>query len=311
MYHKKSIFPPNLQHGDVIGIVCPAGPIPIENVSECIRVLNEMWGFRVKVGKTVGNQNNNFAGTDEERLQDLQAMLDDDEIKAILCGRGGYGTGRIIDRLDFSKFCSKPKWVIGFSDITVLLSHIYSNFNIAGLHAPMAAAFKDSGYLNEYVASLHKSLIGEKGHYVVPSHNYNRVGKANGVLVGGNLSMVVNLIGTPSAIDTRDKILFLEDIGEYLYAIDRMMYQLKRGGFLDGLKGLIVGGFTDGKDTIIPFGKTIEEIILDIVKDYAFPVGFGFPVSHKTENFALTVGGYYNLEITENWLRLKQNEENY
>lgn len=304
MPQNHTIFPQNLQPGDTIGIVCPAGPMPAENVSECIRVLTELWGFRVKIGKTVGNQYNNFAGTDEERLQDLQEMLDDESLKAILCGRGGYGTGRIIDRLDFSKFCSNPKWVIGFSDITVLLAHIYSTYNIAGLHAPMAAAFKENGYLNDYVTSLHQSLKGEKQHYVIPSNLYNRLGRANGVLVGGNLSLVVNLIGTPSAFDTRDKILFLEDIGEYLYGIDRMMHQLKRGGFLEGLKGLIVGGFTDSKDTTIPFGKTLEEIVLDIVKDYKYPVAFGFPVSHSIENYALTVGGYYDLEITEEMIKV-------
>ena len=311
MPKSNTIFPPNLQPGDTIGIVCPAGPMPAENVSECIRVLNELWGFRVKVGKTVGNQYHNFAGTDDERLQDLQEMMDNDDVKAILCGRGGYGTGRIIDQLDFSKFCYNPKWIIGFSDITVLLAHMYSNFNIAGLHAPMAAAFKENGYLNDYVGSLHQSLLGEKGHFIIPSHHYNRVGSANGILVGGNLSLVVNLIGTPSALDTNDKILFLEDIGEYLYGIDRMMHQLKRGGFLKGLKGLIVGGFTDGKDTTIPFGKTVEELILDIVSDYDYPVGFGFPVSHSIENYTLTVGGYYNLDITQDWLRLKQHKDNY
>jgi muramoyltetrapeptide carboxypeptidase len=304
MLKHDTVLPPSLQPGDTIGIVCPAGYMPIENVSECVRVLNSLWGFTVKVGKTVGNQYNNFSGTDAERIADLQEMLDDENIKAILCGRGGYGTGRIIDALDFSKYCQRPKWIIGFSDITVLHAHILSNYNIAGIHAPMAAAFKENGYLNDYVGSLHAFLIGKKAHYVVPSNPLNRLGHAEGVLIGGNLTMIAHLIGTPSGYNAHNKILFLEDIGEYLYNIDRMMYQLKRSGILADLKGLIVGGFTDSKDTNTPFGKTAEEIINDIVAEYSFPVAFGFPVSHSTENYALVVGGKYKLHVDEDWTKM-------
>ncbi len=304
MLKHDTVHPPSLQPGDTIGIVCPAGYMPIENVSECIRVINSLWGFTVKVGKTVGNQYNNFSGTDAERIADLQEMLDDENIKAILCGRGGYGTGRIIDALNFDKYCQHPKWIIGFSDITVLHAHVFTNYNIAGIHAPMAAAFKENGYLNDYVGSLHESLLGKKAHYVVPSNPLNRLGYAEGVLIGGNLSMVAHLIGTPSGYDARNKILFLEDIGEYLYNIDRMMYQLKRSGIFKDLKGLIVGGFTDGKDTNTPFGKTAEEIIQDIVEEYSFPVAFGFPVSHSTENYALVVGGKYQLHVDEEWMKM-------
>jgi muramoyltetrapeptide carboxypeptidase len=303
------IIPPNLQKGDTIAIVATARKNIVDNLKPATD-LAKSWGLNVVIGKTIGLDNHQLAGTDEQRAADFQEMIDNPNIKAVWCVRGGYGTARMVELVDFSKFKQAPKWIIGFSDITVLLAHIYNNFNIAGLHAPMAAAFKENGYLNDYVGSLHKSLLGEKGHFIIPSHHYNRAGSANGVLVGGNLSLIVNLIGTPSALDTNHKILFLEDIGEYLYGIDRMMHQLKRGGFLEGLKGLIVGGFTDGKDTTIPFGKTVEELILDIVSDYDYPVGFGFPVSHSIENYTLTVGGYYNLDITEDWLRLKQHKEN-
>ena len=289
--------PPYLQPGDVIGIVCPAGTMPVEKVSECIRVLNEEWGFRTKVGKTVGSQFHYFSGTDEERLDDFQQMVDDDEVKAVLCARGGYGMTRIIDRVDFKKFKKNPKWIIGYSDITVLHSHLYSNYYISSLHAPMAGAFNDAGYINRFVQSLRSALKGDKAKYHCDPHEFNRKGEAIGELVGGNLSLLVHLIGTDSDIKTRGRILFIEDVGEYLYSIDRMMYQLKRSGKLSKLAGLIVGGFTDMKDTERPFGQTAYEIIRDIVSDYDYPVCFGFPVSHEKENYALKVGVGYKLKV--------------
>ncbi len=255
MAQKAVIMPPYLKKGDLVGIVCPAGFMPVDKLSECIRVLIEVWGLKVKVGRTVGSQYHYFSGTDDERLADLQEMMDDTSVKAILCGRGGYGTGRIIDRINFKKFIKQPKWIIGFSDITILHSHILSRYNISSLHGPMANAFNNDGYLGEYVRSLHKAITGKKAQYSASCHPFNQYGKASGVLVGGNLSLLAHLIGTDSEVDTRGKILFLEDIGEYLYNIDRLFYQLKRSGKFKGLAGLVLGGFTDNKDTDIPFRK--------------------------------------------------------
>ena len=300
------IFPPYLSKGDIVGIVCPAGFMPLDKVGECVRVLNEVWGFRVKVGKTVGTKYNYFSGRDEERLADIQEMLDDDSVKAILCGRGGYGTGRIIDRINFRKFLRQPKWIIGFSDITVLHAHILSRYQIASLHAPMANAFNNDGYLGEYVKSLRKALTGKSGNYSASPHPFNHPGKAKGILLGGNLSLIAHLTGTPSDIETRGRILFLEDVGEYLYNIDRMLYQLKRSGKLKGLAGLVLGGFTECKDTETPFGKTVEEIIHDIVKEYRFPVCYGFPVSHDKENYTLKIGAQYSLSVTRNKVTLRE-----
>ena len=311
-------IPPYLQKGDTIGIVCPAGAMPVEKVSECIRVLNEEWGFTTKVGKTVGGLFNYFSGTDEERLADLQQMLDDDEVKAVLCARGGYGMGRIIDKIDFKKFKKQPKWIVGYSDITVLHSHLYSNFYISSLHAPMAGAFNDDarppadggtvgrGFNNEFVLSLKNALEGKKVKYTCPAHEFNRKGEAIGELVGGNLALLAHLVGTNSDIKTRGRILFIEDIGEYLYNIDRMMHQLKRSGKLSKLAGLIIGGFTDIKDTERPFGQTAYEIIREIVKEYDYPVCFDFPVSHTDRNYALKIGVGYKLKITRSKVSLEE-----
>jgi len=298
--------PPYLQKGDVIGIVCPAGFMPVEKASECIRVLNEDWGFQTKVGKTLGNEFNYFSGTDEERLSDFQQMLDDDEVKAILCARGGYGLSRIVNKIDFKKFKKQPKWIIGYSDITILHSHLYSNYYIASIHGPMAAAFNDTGYMNRFVQSLHHTLEGKKIKYSCDPHEFNRKGEGIGELVGGNLTLLAHLVGTDSDIKTRGRILFLEDVGEYLYNIDRMMYQLKRSGKLSKLAGLIVGGFTDIKDTERPFGQTAYEIIRDVVKEYDYPVCYGFPVSHETENYALKIGAGYKLEVRKSRVVLEE-----
>lgn len=300
-----SVIPPYLKKGDTIGIVCPAGFMPYENAQTCIGVLQQ-WGYKVKVGATLGSQCNYFSGTDEERLSDLQQMLDDNEVNAILCGRGGYGMGRIIDQLNFKRFKKKPKWIIGFSDITVLHAHIYRRFKIAGLHAPMAAAFNNGEYENDYVQSLRKALKGNKTKYSTTVHEYNKSGKADGELVGGNLSLLAHLIGTPSDTKTKGKILFIEDIGEYIYNIDRMMYQLKRSGKLDGLAGLILGKFSDIKDTNVPFGCGVMEVLRDVVKEYSFPVCFNFPVSHEKENYALKVGVPYHLNVSKNKVTLSE-----
>jgi len=297
-------IPPYLKKGDTIGITCPAGYLEKGKAAVCISTLQK-WGFEVMVGKTLGSSSRNyFSGTDEQRLNELQAMLDDDSIKAILCGRGGYGLGRIIDDIDFSKFKRKPKWIIGFSDITVLHSHLNSKLKIASLHAPMASAFMDGE--NEYIQSFHKAIIGKKTKYTCLKHSLNKEGTATGELAGGNLALLTNLIGTPSDINTNKKILFIEDISEYIYSIDRMFYQLKRSGKLASLAGLIIGGFTEIKDTVRPFGKTVYEVINDIVKEYDYPVCYNFPVSHGKENYAFKVGIQHQLKITNKTVSLSE-----
>ncbi len=290
-------IPPYLQKGDSIGIVCPAGYMTTEKVQTCINTLQD-WGYKVKLGKTVGGDSPTyFSGTDEERLADFQQMLDDDEVKTVLCGRGGYGMGRIIDKIDFKKFKKKTKWIVGYSDITVLHSHLYSNYYISSLHAPMAGAFNDEGFKNEYVLSLKNALEGKKIKYSCPVHEFNRTGEAMGELVGGNLSLLAHLTGTGSDIKTKGRILFIEDVGEYSYNIDRMLYQLKRSGKLSRLAGLMIGGFTEMKDTERSFGKPVFEIIRDVIKEYNYPVCFDFPVSHSDRNCALKVGVEYKLKV--------------
>ena len=255
------------------------------------------------VGKTLGSKSRNyFSGTDEQRADELQAMLDDENIDAILFGRGGYGMGRIIDRLDFTKFKKKPKWVIGFSDITILHAHLYTKIKTASLHAPMAAAFNEGE--NEFIQSLRNAITGKKATYNCAAHPFNKQGSAIAELVGGNLSLLAHIIGTPSDINTKNNILFIEDIGEQIYNTDRLLYQLKRSGKLKNLAGLIVGGFTDTKDTDRPFGKTVYEVIQDITAEYNYPVAYGFPVSHGKENYALKVGVNYTLNVGKSKTRL-------
>jgi muramoyltetrapeptide carboxypeptidase len=299
-------IPPYLRPGQTIALVCPAGFMKMEKAQTCIDMLQH-WGYKVKVGSTVGsNSTTYFSGTDEERLNDFQQMLDDEEVHAILCARGGYGLSRIIDHINFKKFKKHPKWIIGFSDITVLHSHIYANYGISTLHAPMAGAFNDEGYKNEFVHSLKNVLEGKKIKYECPVHEFNKKGEAVGELVGGNLALLAHLVGTPSDIKTKGRILFLEDIGEYLYNIDRMMRQLKRSGKLEKLAGLIIGGFSESKDTERPFGQGAYEIIYNVVKEYDYPVCYGFPVSHEKENYALKVGVGYKLKVSKSKVGLEE-----
>ena len=298
--------PPYLKKGDTIAITCPAGYMPKEKAQTCIETIQQ-WGFEVMVGKTLGSKSKNyFSGNDETRLNELQAMLDDERIKAILCGRGGYGISRIIDQIDFTQFKKNPKWIIGFSDITLLHAHINRNFKIATLHAPMAAAFNNGENKNEFIDSLHKALVGKKAKYACKAHPFNKLGEAKGELIGGNLTLISHLIGTKSDIKTKNKILFIEDIGELIYSTDRMLHQLKRSGKLTNLSGLIVGGFTDVKDTERPFGKKVKELIKDILQDYDYPVCFDFPVGHKKENYALKIGGDFQLKITNTKVLLSE-----
>lgn len=299
-------IPPYLMQGDTIGLVAPAGYIQPEKLQTCVHVLRD-WGYHVKFGRTVDSHSENyFSGSDKERLEDLQTLLDDAEVKAILCARGGYGIGRIIDRIKFKKFKKDPKWIIGYSDVTVLHAHIHSNYQIATLHAPMASAFNEGEWEHSYVQSLKNVLEGGKIKYQCEPHDFNRKGEAVGELIGGNLSLLAHLVGSASDIRTKGKILFIEDVGEYLYNIDRMMYQLDRAGKLEKLAGLIVGSFNDLKDTERPFGKTAYQIIRDLVSKYKFPVCFGFPVGHTRENFALVEGIGYKLRVAKNKVILEE-----
>ena len=289
--------PPFLKNGSVIGITCPSGYVSNERVAYAITVL-EKWGFKVRPGKTIGTEHFYFSGTDEQRLADLQAMMDDPELDAILMGRGGYGMSRIIDALDFTAFLRKPKWICGFSDITVLHSHLQAKYGISSLHSPMCGAFKPETENEEYLKSLLAALTGGRLEYHTLPSMFNRRGHAEGLITGGNLAMLAHLTGSASEVDTAGKILFIEDIVEYLYNADRMLLNLKRAGKLDKLKGLIVGGFTDMQDTERPFGQTIEEIIWDKVKEYDYPVCFNFPTGHQDINYTLTLSCHHDLRVT-------------
>lgn len=292
------IHPPFLKPGSVIGITCPSSYIAPEKVTTCITVL-ERWGFRVKMGNTIGTNHHYFSGTDEERLADLQAMLDAPEVGAILIGRGGYGMVRIIDALDFTQFAKSPKWICGFSDITVLLNHIEQNFGIASLHSPMCGAFKPETENENYLKTFYAAITGESVYYHAPQSPFNRKSESHGTLTGGNLSLLAHIVGSPSEIDTSGKILFIEDIEEYLYKMDRMLLTLKRAGKFDNLKGLVVGYMTNMLDTDRPFGQSIEEIIWDKVKEYDYPVCFNFPCGHEDINHTLTFGAMHTLKVTD------------
>lgn len=302
LHTKQRIFimttPAYLQTGDTIGITCPSGHLPAERVLNAKATL-ENWGYKVLVGQTVGNAHYYFSDTDERRLFELQQMLDNPDIKAILMGRGGYGLSRIIDKIDFTKFIAQPKWICGFSDITLLHSHIQRNFLIETLHSPMCAAFKSDNDNSEPTLSLLHTWIGNSFNYPIPTNAYNKLGSANGVLVGGNLAMLAHASGSASQLDTQDKILFLEDVGELLYNADRMLLNLKRAGLLQNIKALVCGGFSDMKDTDRPFGKNIYEIILDAVSEYDYPVAFDLPSGHIDDNFTLILGRNYQLEVAD------------
>jgi muramoyltetrapeptide carboxypeptidase len=295
MPNLKLISPPFLKPGDSVGIVAPARKISETELLSSVKILQN-WGLKVKLGKHIYSSFNQFAGKDEVRLQDFQAMLDDTEVKAIFSARGGYGALRIIDSLDFTLFQKHPKWIVGYSDVTVFHSHIHTHTGIETLHATMPINFEKDA---ESLILLKKALFGEAPNYTLPSHPLNRNGESKGIIVGGNLSLLYALASTPSDIETKDKILFLEDLDEYLYHIDRMMMQLKRGGKLAHLKGLIVGSFSEMKDNTVPFGKTAEEIIQDAVQEYNYPVCFNFPAGHGNKNFPLFMGRSASLSVKQ------------
>jgi muramoyltetrapeptide carboxypeptidase len=291
---KKMITPPYLKKGDTIAIVATARKNIDDNLQPAISWLKN-WGIEVVIGSTIGLDNNQLAGTDEQRAADFQAQLDNPNIKAIWCARGGYGTVRMIDLLDFTKFKQSPKWIVGFSDVTVLHSHL-NTMGYQSIHGIMPVSSKASEEAKE---TLRKALFGEHLEYTVPCENMNRLGTAKGELVGGNLSILYSLFGSPSAIDCSDKILFIEDLDEYLYHIDRMMMNLKRNGCLESLKGIIVGGMTKMNDNEIPWGKNALEIIDDVTKNYSIPIIYNFPAGHLADNRALIFGKQVSMEVND------------
>lgn len=290
------IHPSYLKKEDTVAIVSTARKITSDKIIPAIKLL-EKWGLHVIIGETIGSEENQFAASDEKRIADFQQMLDNPKVKAIWCARGGYGTVRLIDKLDFSEFKKEPKWIVGYSDITVLHSHIH-NFGIETLHATMPINLENNS--KKALATLQKSLFGKNLSYEIPADEKNKLGNASGELVGGNLSVLYSLLGSNSSIKTDGKILFIEDLDEYLYHIDRMCMNLKRNGYFKNLKGLVVGGMTNMHDNEIPFGKTAEEIMLDFVSEYDFPVIFNFPAGHLDDNRALILGREVTLEVGEN-----------
>jgi muramoyltetrapeptide carboxypeptidase len=286
-----------LKQGDSIGIVATARKISREELEPSIKKFTD-WGLKVILGKNIYENCNQYAGTDDQRAFDLQQMLDDESIKAIVIARGGYGTLRIIDKIDFTSFIRSPKWIVGYSDVTVLHSHIHHHYGIETMHATMPLNFPPDGKDNNALSTLKKALFGEKISYEIDLSFLNKVGKAEGILIGGNLSLLYALAGTPSDINTSGKILFIEDLDEYLYHIDRMMMQLKRSGKLKYLAGLVVGGMTEMKDNTVPFGKTAYEIIAEAVAEYNYPVCYSFPAGHIIDNRALIMGRKVLLEVS-------------
>jgi muramoyltetrapeptide carboxypeptidase len=298
------IRPNYLQKGDTVAIVSTARKVSKKELFPAITIL-ENWGLKVVLGNSIEVEEHQFAGDDKLRVADFQTMLDDPIINAIWCARGGYGTVRIIDQLNFINFKKHPKWIVGYSDVTVLHSHIH-NLGIETLHAQMPVSIETKSEAT--INSIKETLFGENYEIKSSFEVNNKVGNASGQLVGGNLSMLYSLCGSPSTLNTKGKILFIEDLDEYLYHIDRMLQNLKRNGMLDQLAGLIVGGMTQMHDNDIPFGKSAKEIILSICSEFNYPVVFNFPAGHVSDNRALILGRKAELIITENETTLTFNQ---
>jgi muramoyltetrapeptide carboxypeptidase len=290
------ITPPYLQKGDTIAIIATARKNVDDNLKPTIDLLHS-WGLEVVIGSTIGLDLNQLAGTDEQRAADLQHQMDNPNIKAIWCARGGYGTVRIIDLLDFTKFKQHPKWIVGFSDVTVLHNHL-NTMGYKSIHGTMPVSVERTA--PESIESLKTALFGKPLGYQIDPYPMNRFGKATGELVGGNLSILYSLMGSKSAINCNDKILFIEDLDEYLYHIDRMMMNLKRNGCLESVKGIIVGGMTKMKDNDIPWGKNAMEIIQDVTQKYNIPILYNFPAGHVHDNRALIMGNIVSIDVNEN-----------
>jgi muramoyltetrapeptide carboxypeptidase len=296
-----TLQPPYLKKGDKVAITCPAKKLP-KPMDDAVALLTS-WGLEVVLGETVTASYHQFSGDDELRARDMQKFVDDDSIKAVFAARGGYGTVRMIDKVNFSRLSNNPKWFIGFSDITLLHTHLFTNYGLQTIHGQMPVNIPDAS--SESLTSLKKVLFGEKISYQFNAHSPNKAGESEGIIIGGNLSLLISALGSVSDPNYSGKILLIEDVGEYLYAVDRMMHTLKRAGKLKNLAGLIVGGFTDIKDNDIPFGQTIAQIILDVVKDYDYPVCFDFPAGHVPDNRAVVLGRELQLSVNAREVNVK------
>lgn len=297
----KLIQPPYLKTGDTVAIVAPSGILKERTgeVEQAVALLNS-WGLQVVIGKHVFNKANHFAGTDEERSEDFQNALDDPSISAIWCARGGYGTVRILDRLNFSKFKKNPKWLIGYSDITAL----HNQMDIEGfesIHAMMCTSLSDDiSEIQETVSTFKDAIFGGSLYYTLKGSENNRVGQVTAPLVGGNLTMLHTMLGSKTSIDLSGKILFIEEIGEYAYHIDRMLQSLKRAGYFNHCKGVIVGDITKVRKNTTPWGTSVEQLILDALSEYKFPIAFNMPAGHEKDNRAMILGRTIDLVVEKN-----------
>ena len=300
-YKQKTILvqPPYLKAGDTVAIVAPSGILKNKDTEiQKAKDLLKSWGLNYVIGKHVFNQNNHFAGTDDERCEDFQQAMDDPTIKAIWCARGGYGTVRILDKLDYSKFRKKPKWIIGYSDITALHSQVH-NEGFESMHAMMCASLQDDPEtIKETISTFKDALFGKPLHYVLAGSTYNKTGSVSGELVGGNLSILYSMLGSKTNIDTSGKILFIEEIGEYKYHIDRMLQSLKRAGYFDNCKGVIVGDITKLRKNTTLWGSSVEQLILDALSEYDFPIAFNMPAGHEKDNRAMILGRTVELTVS-------------
>jgi muramoyltetrapeptide carboxypeptidase len=297
---KSLITPTYLQAGDTVGIVAMASKLERDSIHAAVEKLTA-WGLNVIIGDSVGASDFTFSGTDGVRLQDFQAMLDNPEVRAVFSARGGYGSSRIIDAVDFTGFQHSPKWVVGFSDITAIHGKI-QNIGYQSIHGPMPKTMLWDAASDD---SLRKVLFGERIDYKFPVDTLNRMGETTGRLIGGNLALLVHNIGSASEVSFDGKILFIEDVGEYLYNIDRMMVQLVRAGKLSNLAGLLVGQFSDVKENDEPFGKTAYEIIAEHTSGHSYPIAFDVPIGHTNENFAVRCGEMMSLQVAEKNVELQ------
>ncbi|TYP76183.1 S66 peptidase family protein [Aquimarina intermedia] len=295
------ILPDFLKKGDKVGILSTARKIDKRDIEPALGQL-ESWGLQPILGPTIDLECNQFAGSDEDRIQDFQNMLDNPEIKMIWCARGGYGTVRIIDALDFTNFSKQPKWIAGYSDVTIIHSHLHT-LGYATLHSPLVMDYMNT--TKEAYQSFQDMIFGKYSECKIAASKENRIGEATGRLIGGNLSILYSLSGSVSVMNTKGKILCIEDLDEYLYHVDRMLQGLKRSGMFEGLSGLIVGGMTKMHDNTIPFGKDAKQIILDAVRDYDFPVVFDFPFGHIEDNRTLLFGAEATLKASSTEVTLK------
>jgi len=294
------IRPPYLKAGDTVAIVAPSGILKNRfDEIEHAQTLLKSWGLHTVVGKHVFSQDHHFAGTDDQRCEDFQNALDSPKVSAIWCARGGYGSVRILDKLDYTKFKQQPKWLIGFSDITALHNQFH-NEGIESIHAMMCVSLpQDENQIKETIATFKAAIFGEPLHYTLKGSTYNKAGTVTAPLVGGNLTMLHTMLGSNTSIDTTGKILFIEEIGEYKYHIDRMLQSLKRAGYFDNCKGVLIGSISKVRKNTTPWGKSIEQLFLDVLEDYHIPIAFNMPAGHEKDNRALILGRTIDLTVTK------------